>query len=165
MKKIICLIIALATITPVCTSCISRLFKNASVKSEFAGDLWVIDSYSMRIDGVYDQTTGYDVWGMVVAGDWTPGSELSIQYIRFPSAKESMSFELIGGTEDVTISSTGSVMFMYSHIGGPYKVEYQKGSGVVTLHMDYTVQGETHNDFIKMKKTKSVSKGETIKVK
>ncbi|MCR5326359.1 MAG: hypothetical protein K6E37_06365 [Bacteroidales bacterium] len=165
MKRFVCFIIALAATASVCSSCLSGLLSNSSVKSEISGDLWVIDSYRMRINGVYDQTTGYDIWGMVVDGDWTPGSEITVQYIRFPDAEESLSLKLLGKTEDVSISTSGSVLFMYSHIGGPYSVEYKKGSGEVTLHMDYSVQGVAHNDFIKMKKTKSVSKGQKISVK
>jgi len=162
MKRIVFLLTLIAAAFTA-SSC-DGLLGSSGVKAEISGDLWVIDSYRMRIDGVYDQTTGYDIYALVVDGDWTPG-DITVQYIRFPNAEKSMSLTLLGNTEEVTISSSNSVLFFFSHIGGPYDVEYKKGSDEVTLHMDYSVSGVAHNDFIKLKKTQAVKKGEIIKVK
>jgi len=137
----------------------------SGVECEISGDLWVLDSYQLRIDGVYDQTSGYDIYALIVDGDWTPGEKV-IQYIRFPDAEESFSLTLLGNTEDITISTGNSVLFLFPHLGGPWQVEYNKDKNPdeVTLRMVYTVEGVTHNEFIKMKKVKSVKKGQRIKV-
>ena len=163
MKRFLFATVSIVFLLSTLTSCLGSL-TGSSNRYELSGDLWVIESYRMRIDGVYDQTKGYDLYALVVDGDWLPG-DMTVEYVRFPDAEESFSLVLMGKTEEVNISESNSVLFFYSHLGGPWDVEYNKGADTVTLHMDYTVSGVSHNDFITLKKTKAVKKGEKIKIK
>lgn len=159
-KSILKIICALASIITL-TSCLG-LLGSSGEECEISGDLWVVDSYRKRVDGVYDQTSGYQLYGLIVDGDWTPG-EMTVQYIRVPEAKDS--FVLVK-VDEVNISTSNSVLFMSSILGGPWKVAYDKNKpNEVKLHMEYSADGNTHNDFIILKKTKSVKKGERIKLK
>ncbi len=157
LLKIICAFAAIMSLT----SCFG-LLGSGGEECEISGDLWVVDSYRKRVDGVYDQTSGYELYGMIVAGDWTPG-DMTVQYIRVPEAKSSI---VLVKVDDVNISTNNSVLFMSSIVGGPWNVVYDtKKPNEVRLEMSYTHSGVTHNDFIVMKKTKSVKKGERIRIK
>ncbi len=165
MKKLIFKLAIAAASLMSFTSCLG-LLGSSGVEAEISGDLWVFDSYRMRVSGVYDQTSGYDVYALLVDGDWSPGY-MTVQYIRFPEAERSITLTLFGDTDEVSISTENQVIFIYPSLGGPWTVEYdkEKNPDEVNLRMVYTVEGITHNDYIKLIKQKSVKKGQRIKVK
>ena len=155
--KIICAVAAVLSFT----SC-AGLLGSPGEECEVSGDLWVVDSYKMRIDGEYNQTTGYRLYGIVINGDWTPG-EKTVQYIRFPNGKKTFVFVNV---EDINISPSNSVLFMSALLGGPWDVKYDtKKPNEVRLEMQYTHSGVTYNDFINLKKDKAVKAGDRIRTK
>ena len=165
MKIKFSLFVAASVLVVTCCSCISSLFGGKSQKAEISGILWKIDSYSLRINGEYNQTKGFLIDGMITSQEWEPG-ELTVNYIWNELADDSFTKMLLGDTEDVNVSSKKTVLFMNSHLGGPWNVEYNpdKNKNEVKLTMSYTRDFGQVNEFILLKRVRNVSAGERIKL-
>lgn len=162
MKSNVSLLISAAVLIVACCSC-SGLGK--SQKAEISGILWKIDSYNLRIDGEYNQTKGFLIDGMITDQEWVPGS-LTVNYIWNELANDSWTKKLLGDTEEVSIGERKTVLFLNSHLGGPWKVEYDpaKNKDEVKLTMSYEREFGTVNEFILLKRVRNVSAGESIRL-
>lgn len=162
MKSKTSLFAAAAMLIVACCAC-SGLGK--SQKAEISGILWKIDSYNLRIDGEYNQTKGLLIDGMITSQEWEPGS-ITVNYIWNELAKDSWTKMLLGDTEEVSIGSKKTVLFMNSHLGGPWNVQYDpdKNKNEVKLTMSYERDFGTVNDFILLKRVRNVSAGENIRL-
>ena len=151
MKSISSILVSAAVIIVTCCGCFGL---GKSQKAEISGILWKIDSYNLRIDGEYNQTKGFLIDGMITDQEWVPGS-LTVNYIWNELANDSWTKMLLGDTEEVSISDGKKVLFMNSHLGGPWKVE---------LTMSYERDFGTVNEFILLKRVRNVSAGESIRL-
>lgn len=164
--KINSLLVTAAVIVITCCSCLSAILGlGRSQKAEISGILWEIDSYNLRIDGEYNQSTGFLISGMITSDEWVPGS-LTVNYIWNELADDSFTKMLMGDTEDVTVSEKKTVLFFNPHLGGPWNVEYDpdKNKNEVKLTMSYTRDFGQINEFILLKRVRNVSAGQKIKL-
>ena len=162
MKPNFSLLVSAAVLIVACCSCFGL---GKSQKAEISGTLWKIDSYNLRIDGEYNQTKGFLIDGMITDQEWVPGS-LTVNYIWNELAKNSMTKMLLGDSEEVSISDRKTVLFLNSHLGGPWNVEYNptKDKNEVKLTMSYERDFGTVNEFILLKRVRNVSAGESIRL-
>lgn len=162
MKSNFSLLVSAAVLIVTCCSCFGL---GKSQKAEISGILWKIDSYSLRIDGEYNQTKGFLIDGMITDQEWVPGS-LTVNFIWNEIANDSMTKMLLGDTEEVRISDRKTVLFINSHLGGPWNVEYNpdKNKNEVKLTMSYERDFGIVNEFILLKRVRDVSAGESIRL-
>ena len=158
------LFVAAAVFVVTCSSCFGSMF-GKSQEAEISGILWKIDSYSLRIDGEYNQTSGFLIDGMITSQEWVPG-EMTVNYIWNELADGTWTKMLLGDTEDVSIGAGKTVLFMNSHLGGPWNVEYNpdKNKDEVKLTMSYSRDFGQVNEFILLKRVRNVSAGERIRL-
>lgn len=161
--KLSSLFAAAAVLVVTCSSCGSIFGR--SQEAEISGILWKIDSYNLRIDGEYNRSEGFLIDGMITSQEWVPG-ELTVNYIWNELADGSWTKMLLGDTEDVSISSSKTVLFLNSHLGGPWTVEYNpdKNKNEVKLTMSYSRDFGQVNEYILLKRVRNVSAGERIKL-
>ena len=162
MKSKTSLFVSAVVLIVTCCSCLGL---GKSQKAEISGILWIIDSYSLRIDGEYNQTKGFLIDGMITDQEWVPGS-LTVNYIWNELAGDSWTRMLMGDTEEVSISEKKTVLFLNSHLGGPWTVQYDpdKNKNEVKLTMSYERDFGTVNEFILLKRVRTVSAGESIRL-
>lgn len=163
MKTISNFLATAAVLVLTCCSCLGGLGRSQT--AEISGILWEIDSYNLRIDGEYNQTTGFLIDGMITSQEWVPG-ELTVNYIWNELADDSFTKLLLGDTEEVTISEKKTVLFLNSHLGGPWNVQYNpdKDKNEVKLTMSYERDFGTVNEYIVLKRVRNVSAGTRIKL-
>lgn len=91
---------------------------------------------------------------------------MTVNYIWNEIANDSMTKMLLGDTEEVRISDRKTVLFLNSHLGGPWNVEYNpaKNKNEVKLTMSYERDFGIVNEFILLKRVRDVSAGESIRL-